>query len=520
MNASPDPQQDPRRWWALSALALGGLLVSLDLTVLNVALPSLAVGLKANTSDLQWFANAYNLVFAALMLLAGLLGDRYGRKKLLVAALVVFGLASAGCAFSTSTGELIGARAALGLGAAFMLPLGMAQLPVLFTTEERGRALTIWITANAVGTPIGPIVGGILLDHFWWGSVFLINVPMVVIALVMAVLFLPESSSPSRPRLDIPGVIVSSGGLVALTLGVITAGKDGWGAPAAVGEMVGGGVLLVAFVLYQRALTARLNGQPLIELDLFKSRSFTWGTVLATTITFAMFGVLFAIPQFFQAVDGTNSLGTGLRLLPLVGGMLLGSRTADRITAKAGPKALVAAGFLIIAVGLFVGTTTSVGTGYGTIAIWYTIIGVGFGLALPTSMGAALSALSPERSGVGSALIQALRQVGGTIGVAILGTVLNNGYRSRLDLHWIPGVAANAVRDSAASGVSVARKLASTSLLDSVRIAFTHALDLMLAVGSGIAIAGILVAVAFLPGKPPAVEQPAPSGSGRKPAKV
>ena len=261
--------------------------------------------------------------------------------------------------------------------------------------------------------------------------------------------------------------------------------------------MVGGGVLLVAFVLYQRALTARLNGQPLIELDLFKSRSFTWGTVLATTITFAMFGVLFAIPQFFQAVDGTNSLGTGLRLLPLVGGMLLGSRTADRITAKAGPKALVAAGFLIIAVGLFVGTTTSVGTGYGTIAIWYTIIGVGvgFGLALPTSMGAALSALSPERSGVGSAPIQALRQVGGTIGVAILGTVISNGYRSRLDLHGIPGVAANAVRDSAASGVSVARKLASTSLLDSVRIAFTHALDLMLAVGGGIAIAGILVAV-------------------------
>ena len=167
VNAPPDPQQDPRRWWALSALALGGLLVSLDLTVLNVALPSLAVGLKANTSDLQWFANAYNLVFAALMLPAGLLGDRYGRKKLLVAALVVFGLASAGCAFSTSTGELIGARATLGLGAAFMLPLGMAQLPVLFTTEERGRALTIWITANAVGTPIGPIVGGILLDHFW-----------------------------------------------------------------------------------------------------------------------------------------------------------------------------------------------------------------------------------------------------------------------------------------------------------------------------------------------------------------
>ena len=395
MNAPPDPQQDPRRWWALSALALGGLLVSLDLTVLNVALPSLAVGLKANTSDLQWFANAYNLVFAALMLPAGLLGDRYGRKKLLVAALVVFGLASAGCAFSTSTGELIGARAALGLGAAFMLPLGMAQLPVLFTTEERGRALTIWITANAVGIPIGPIVGGILLDHFWWGSVFLINVPMVVIALVMAVLFLPESSSPSRPRLDIPGVIVSSGGLVALTLGVITAGNYCGGAPAAVGEMVGGGVLLVAFVLYQRALTARLErrladrARPVQVPQLHVghgARHYHHLRDVRRPVRHT---------QFFQAVDGPIHSAPACACCRWSAACSSdrGRPTGSPRRPAQGPRG-----------GRFPHHRRrpvrrhddSVGTGYGTIAIWYTIIGVGFGLALPTSMGAALSALSPK----------------------------------------------------------------------------------------------------------------------------
>ena len=491
----------PRRWWALGALALAAIVVSLDLTILNVALPSLATGLKASTSDLQWFANAYNLVFAALMLPAGLLGDRYGRKKLMLGSLVVFGLASAGCAYSTSVGELIAFRALLGVGAAFLLPLGISCMPVLFKQEEMGKAVTIWVTANAIGTPLGPIVGGLLLDHFWWGSVFLINVPIVVVALVAVALLLPESASPVPPRLDLLGVLLSSAGLAILTFGMIDAGKDGWGSATTLGCILGGALLLVAFVLYQRALTRRPDGQPLVDLGLFRSRSFTWGTILSTVVTFAMFGVLFAMPQFFQAVDGTTALGTGLRLLPLIGGMLVGSRVAGVIAPKAGPKSTVTLGFALLAIGLFTGMSTKTGTGFGVIAIWFTVFGAGMGLALPTSMNAALSMLSPESSGVGSALIQAMRQVGGSIGVAILGTVLTSGYRSALNLSAVPPQAHDAVRQSAAAGVVVAHKLGSPSVLSAVQSAFTHAIVVMLGVCGGIAVAGVVLAALFLPGK-------------------
>lgn len=503
----------PRRWWALSALAVAAIVVSLDLTILNVALPSLATGLKASTSDLQWFANAYNLVFAALMLPAGLLGDRYGRKKLMLGALVVFGLASAGCAYSNSVGELIAYRALLGLGAAFLLPLGISAMPVLFKQEEMGKAVIVWVTANAIGTPLGPIVGGLLLDHFWWGSVFLINVPVVVVALVMVALLLPESKSPVPPRLDLLGVLLSSAGLVALTFGVIDAGKDGWGSAVTLGSILGGAALLVVFVFYQRALTRRPHGEPLIDLSLFRSRSFTWGTILSTVVTFAMFGVLFAMPQFFQAVDDTSALGTGLRLLPLIGGMLVGSRVAGVVAPKTGPKLTVTLGFVLLAAGLFAGMTTKTGTGFGVIAVWFTVFGAGMGLALPTSMNAALGVLSPDRSGVGSALVQAMRQVGGSIGVAILGTVLTSGYRSALNLSSVPAQAHDAVRQSAAAGVVVAHKLGSPGVLHSVQSAFTHAIVLMLGVCGGIAVAGVVLAALFLPGKNAATATPSEDNS-------
>src|ERR1700729_2371930 len=219
---------DTRRWWALGALALSVLVVGLDLTVLNLALPTLAADLHASTSDLQWFVDAYSLVLAAALLPAGLLGDRYGRKKLLTGALVVFGAASLACAYSRSPGELIAARSVLGLAAAVILPLSLAVLPVLFTPAERSRAIAVVGGATFLGYPIGPIVGGWLLDHFWWGSVFLINVPVVIVAVIAVVFLMPESRALRRPRIDGVGVIISSAGLAALTYGFITAGQNGW----------------------------------------------------------------------------------------------------------------------------------------------------------------------------------------------------------------------------------------------------------------------------------------------------
>src|SRR5208282_4972267 len=235
-------ESSARRWWALVAIAASVLVVGLDLTVLNLALPTIANDLHASTSDLQWFSDAYSLVLAAAMLPAGLLGDRFGRKKVLLAALVLFGAGSVTCAYATSTGELITARAVLGLGAAAIFPLSLAVIPVLFAPEERQKAIALMASATFISFPIGPIVGGSLLDHFWWGSVFLINVPVVVLALVAVAFLLPESRSAQRPSVDYLGVILSSAGLAGLTYGFIRAGQDGWTDGGALGTIAAGAV--------------------------------------------------------------------------------------------------------------------------------------------------------------------------------------------------------------------------------------------------------------------------------------
>jgi MFS transporter, DHA2 family, multidrug resistance protein len=483
-----------RKWWALGALALSLMTVGLDLTILNVALPTLATELHASTGQLQWFADAYNLVLAAALLPAGLLGDRFGRKRMLLIALSLFGAASLACSFAETSGQLIAGRALLGLGAAALLPLSMSILPVLFTPAERPRALTIWVTANSLGIPLGPIVGGWLLDNYRWGSVFLINVPVVLIGLVAIAVLLPESRNPQRPRVDVPGVITSSLGLAGLTYGVIQGGENGWGEASTLLILAVALASLVAFVLRQLAETRRPDGQPLVDLALFRSPSFTWGGVLATLSTFAMFGVLFAMPQYFQALISADALGTGLRLLPIIGGLLVGAQLSDRIAPRVGPAVTVALGFVLLAGGLLAGATTGAHTGYGFAAGWMTVLGAGLGFALPAAMDVAIGALSPERSGVGSALLMALRQVGGTIGVAVLGTVLASGYRSALG-DGVP----EAARESVSAGVATAQQLGSPALLESVQSAFVEGMDAMLWVCGGVAVLAALLALRFLP---------------------
>ena len=333
--AADDAQHSPRRWWALIAIAASVLVVGLDLTVLNLALPNIAVSLHASTGDLQWFSDAYSLVIAAMILPAGLLGDRYGRKRVLLVALVLFGAASALCAFATSTGELIGARALLGVGASAIFPMSLSVLPTMFAPEERRKAIAIMSAATMLSFPIGPILGGYLLDHFWWGSVFLINVPVVVIALVAVVFLLPESRSANRPSIDVLGVLVSSAGLIAVTYGCIKAGQNGWGNATALATIAVGLILLALFVFVERRITAR-GGQSLVDLALFRSVGFRWGTILVTFLSFTMFGLFFALPQYFQNVRGADSLGSGLRLLPMVVGMVVGMVIGTRLQSVRG----------------------------------------------------------------------------------------------------------------------------------------------------------------------------------------
>ena len=471
---------------------------------------------------------------------AGLLGDRYGRKKVLLTSLAIFGVSSAACSYATTSGQLIAARAVLGLGAAAIMPLALAIIPVLFAPEERQKATAVMAATIFLSFPIGPLVGGSLLDHFWWGSVFLINVPVVAAALIAVAFLMPESRSAQRPGIDVAGVLISSAGLAGLTYGFVRAGQDGWSNAGAIAAIAAGAVALAAFAAWEHLLTRRTAEtaagtgspgavRPLIELALFRSAGFTWGTILATLVSFAMFGIMFAMPQYFQEVRGADAFGSGLRMLPMIGGMLAGMVGGTRLQSPrrnraglpgeplAGARSMVATGFTVMAAGLALGAFTNVTSGTGFAAAWFALSGLGLGVAMPSAMNAALGALSADRSGAGSALITAMRQVGATIGVAVLGTVLNNVYQARLAPAALPAPVADVAKSSATAGVAVAHELGSAELLTAVRTAFVHGLDIMLWTCAGIALASALLALVFLPRRTRATAAHAesvPAGTG------
>ena len=506
-----------RKWLVLVALALSVLVVGIDLTVLNVALPTIGPALHASTTDLQWFVDSYSLVLAAALLPVGVLGDRLGRKNVLIVGLLLFGVTSAVCAYAPDSGTLIGVRAALGLGAAAIMPLAMAVLPIMFTVEERPKAIAVLMTATMLGYPLGPVLGGWLLTRFWWGSVFLINVPVALLAVLAVVLLMPHSANPHPGRFDGVGAVLTSGGLVGVTYGVVEAGSAGWSSASSWGPLVAGFAMLIAFVGYERRVMAAGRTEPLVDLGLFRSRHFSWGTVLATFVSFAMFGLMFTMPLYFQDVAGSDSLFTGLKMLPMIGGLIVGGGLAARLqtpkaprgggepVARAGFRSVVAVGFVFIALGLGLGTRTGDATGEGYAALWFVILGFGLGFALPASTNAALGALSRERSGVGSAIIMALRQVGATIGVALLGTVLGSVYRNRLGTTGpaavLPADAKAEVGQSVTAGVAVAQHAGNEALLQAVRDSFVHAMDDTLVVCTVIAVIGAVLAVLFLPGR-------------------
>src|SRR5947207_100677 len=492
-----------RRWWALGALTLAVLAVGLDSTVLSVALPTLATALHASESDLQWFTSGYLLVLAAAMLPAGLLGDRYGRKKVLLLSLAVFGAGSAACAYAPSAGAFIVARMLLGLAGAGIIVMALSALTVLFTEEERPRAVGIWAAANFLALPLGPILGGWLLTHYWWGWVFLLNVPVALVGLIAAFALVPESRAPERPGLDPVGMVASTAGLVGVTDGLIEAGQNGWGSAGALVPIIAGLVVLVGFFLWEHRLSRRPGGQPLIDLALFRSASFTWGVILAATAGLAMIGVLFTMPQFFQGVLRTDAMGSGVRLLPLIAGLVAGAVPADRIARVVGAKITVALGFALLASGMLLGATTNMESSTGFIAAWMALVGGGMGLTMATAASAALSALPQERSGVGAAVMQAIQKVGAPFGAAILGSVLSSVYRDQLNLVGLPPVVANLVKQSLFGGVAVAMQLGSAPLLASVRTAFVQGMDVSLIVAAGIAAAGFVLTLAFLPGRVP-----------------
>lgn len=493
--------QDTRRWWALAAVALAVLAVGLDITVLSVALPTLAGALKASESDLQWFSSGYALVLAAGMLPAGVLGDRFGRKKVLLAALVLFGAGSIGCALSATPGEFIFARLILGAAGAAVVVMALSSLTVLFSEEERPRAVGIWGAANFLALPIGPIFGGWLLTNYWWGWIFLMNVPVALIGIVAVAALVPESRSPERPALDPVGIISASAGLAALTYGLIELGRNGWTDPRSLLIAITGVAVIAGFFVWERYLTARPGGRPLIDLSLFRSRGYTWGVLLAAMGGMALIGLVFTLPQYNQGVLGLNPMGSGFRLLPAIIGLVIGAVPADRIADRIGPKLTVAAGFAITTAGLLIGTMTAVNSSTAFVAGWMFVVGLGMGIGFATSASAALKAVPERQAGVASAMLQAMQKVGAPLGSAILGSVLVTAYQADLELAGLPAGVASVVKTSVFAGDAVAAKLHSAALLQSIHQSFVHGMDVSLAVSAVFAATATVLALVFLPGR-------------------
>jgi EmrB/QacA subfamily drug resistance transporter len=475
------------------------LTLGFDTTILNVALPTMAGQLGAGTGQQQWMADAYVVVFAALMLPAGLLGDRFGRRRMLIAGLGIFLAGSLVGALAADVNAVVAARAVMGVGAALVTPLALSVLPSLFAPDERTKAVGIVSAGSTLGLPLGPILGGWLLDHFWWGSVFLVNVPMAGLGIAACVFLLPETSDPASPKVDAIATALTVTGLGALIYAIIEAPDRGWGAPLILAMLAAAVVVIVALVLRERR-TAR----PMLDMALLAHRGFLFNTLAATLVMFVLSGLLFVLPPYLQTVLGDDALGTGVRLLPLMGGLLVAARAAQPVVARFGARAVVSTGRVVLAFAGFLGSRTAVDSGYGFTALWLSLAGAGFGFSVVPAMSGALGALPSDRAGSGSGLLMTLRQVGAAIGVAVLGSVLASAFRDRLDVTGLPARAADTAGESVIAAHLVAERAGAADLAASANGSYVHGMGLVLLVCGVSALVAALLAAAFLPGAPTA----------------
>lgn len=466
-------------WIALIALSLAMLIVGLDTTVLNVALPTISDELQASNSQLQWIVNSYTLALAAVILPAGVIGDRYGRKRTLLIGLAIFLIGSVASALTTSTSLLIAMRAVMGVGAAIIIPIVMAMLPLMFDDRDRPRAVGIMATAASIGLPLGLIVGGYLLNNFAWHSIFWINVPIVVIAGAAVIALIDESRAPVAKQLDIPGALLAVAGIVSLVYGFIEAPGNGWGSLETIGFAGGGVVVLLIFAWWQTRTST-----PLVQLDLFRNRRFVGGTLAVTMLTFVLFGLLFTLPQYLQAVRGNDALGTGVRLIPMMLGLMVAATASKRMLSRFGSTRVTVSGLIVISVVLAALSRLSTTTDMLWIALGLTVLGLGLGMTMTAGMDAVLGSLPRTQAGAGSGVVNAMRQVSGALGVAILGSIVSTVYQNRLDdstLQSLPPessslvkesiVAADRVASSIGAGGDAVRQMASGSYTDAMSIA-------------------------------------------------
>jgi EmrB/QacA subfamily drug resistance transporter len=492
------------RWLALAVLATTVLIANLDNTVLNVALPTLVRDLKASSTDLQWITDAYIIVFAGLLLAAGSLADRIGRKKTFLAGLVIFGAGSAAAAFSGDVTTLIAARAGMGIGGALMIPSTLSIISNMFRDPaERQRAISLWAGTSGIGVALGPIIGGLLLAHFWWGSVFLINVPIAAAGLLAALWLVPDSRNANASAPDTAGAAMSIAGLGAVLWAIIEAPTRGWSDPAILAIGGAGLATLALFAAWERHTT-----HPLLNLSYFRKREFAAAIPAVATVTFGLYGALFVLTQFLQFSLGYTPLQTGIRVLPAASALLVIAPASAPIVKRAGAKLTMAAGLLLIAAGLWQISGATVATTFaGTIA-GMVLLGAGAGLAIPTATGSVLGSVPESDGGVASATNTTAMQVGGALGVAVVGSLLTTRYQDKMTAglagYHLPHAVVTAIQSSLGGALAVAAHAGGAAgqlLAHLARTAFVSGMDLGLFTAAVVALAGAAMALAWLPGR-------------------
>ncbi|HYN92224.1 MAG TPA: DHA2 family efflux MFS transporter permease subunit [Pilimelia sp.] len=490
-----------RRWATLGVLCLSLMIIGLDNTILNVALPTLSRDLNATDSQLQWIVDSYTLVFAGLLLTAGSLGDRFGRRRALFLGLAVFAGASVAAAWVDSPGALITARAAMGVGGAVIMPATLSILTNVFTdARERAKAIGIWAAVSGLGIVLGPTAGGWLLEHFWWGSVFLVNVPVAVVTLLIGFWLVPDSRDPAAPRIDVVGSLLSIVGLSTVVWGIIEGHSRGWTSAPILASFALAGVALAGFVYWQHR-----SDHPMLDLRFFRDRRFSAACVAITLVFFALFGTIFFLTQHLQFVLGYSPLAAGQRLLPIAT-MVIGAPIAMRVMLRVGARVVVPLGLTIVTGGLLLLSTTTIDDGYGHVGIVLSLIGFGMGATMAPATEAVMASLPAAKAGVGSAMNDAVRQVGGTLGVAVLGSILSSSYAAQLGAGQVPARAT----DGLGAALAVADTLppaAARDLVEAARLAFVEAMGTTVLVAAAVAGAGAVVAFLWLPG-----HRPAPDG--------
>jgi EmrB/QacA subfamily drug resistance transporter len=488
-----------RRWATLMVLSLSLVIIGLDNTILNVALPTLVRELGATASQLQWMVDAYILVFAGLLLTMGALGDRFGRKLALTVGLIIFGLSSVAAAFADSATTLIAARAVMGVGGALIMPATLSIITNVFEGQERGRAIAIWAGVAGLGIILGPVIGGWLLESYWWGSIFLINVFVVVVALVGGAFLVPESKDPDATPLDPLGAVLSIAGLVALVFAIIEAPSRGWTDPVVVGAFLGAAVVLSVFLWWEKR-----TEHPMLRLSFFKNPRFSAASVAITLVFFAMFGTVFLNTQYLQFVLGYTPLEAGFRVMP-VATMIIAAPLSARLAERFGTKVVVASGLTVVAVALTLLATITIDSGYGRVAVALAILGAGMGTAMAPATESIMGSLPLAKAGVGSAMNDTTRQVGGALGVAILGSVLASSYGAAMEpvVAQLPTAAADVASDSIGGAAAVASQIgeAGVGLLEAASSAFIDGMNSAVWVAVGVALLGAVITWAYLPAR-------------------